>query len=113
MNAVNTLKETELVIARLSKSDKKQILRWLERDIENGIAGIEKSADIMGGAACIRRTRIPVWLLQQARTQGVSEADLFHNYPGLTAEDLVNAWAYVAANSEEIANRIADNERED
>ena len=113
MNAVNTLKETELVIAGLSKSDKKQILRWLERDIENGSAGIEKNPDVMGGAACIRRTRIPVWLLQQARTQGVSEADLLHNYPGLTAEDLVNAWAYVAANSEEIANQIADNERED
>lgn len=113
MNAVNTLKETELVIAGLSKSDKKQILKWLEHDVENGNAGIETNPGVMGGAACIRKTRIPVWLLQHARTQGVSEADLLHNYPGLTAEDLVNAWAYVAANSREIENQIADNERED
>ncbi len=82
MNAVTTLKETEIAITGLSSAEKKQLLKWLERDIENEFAGIEKNISIMGGSACIRNTRIPVWLLEQARKQGVSEADLLHNYPG-------------------------------
>ena len=44
-------------------------------------------------AAVIVRTRIPVWLLDQARRLGASEEALLAAYPHLRAEDLVNAWA--------------------
>ncbi len=70
MNAVNTLKESEIAIAGLSGNEKKQLLNWWARDVESGSDGVEKNPNIMGGAACIRKTRIPVWMLFQARETG-------------------------------------------
>jgi uncharacterized protein (DUF433 family) len=64
----------------------------------------------MGGDPCIVRTRIPVWLLEQYRRLGASEADLLVNYPSLRAEDLVNAWAYVRSHRGEIDRQIAEQE---
>ncbi len=112
MNAVSTLKETELAIAGLSKAEKAQFLKWLARDVENAFPGVEKNPQVMGGAACIRQTRIPVWLLGQARRQGVSEIDLLRNYPGLTARDLVNAWEYIDSHKEKLENQIREHQKE-
>ena len=42
MSAVVTLNEAEQVVANLSESDKAQLLRWLEKEVKNGFAGIEK-----------------------------------------------------------------------
>ncbi len=39
--------------------------------------------------------------------------NLLRNYPGLTAQDLVNAWEYVGSHKEEIENQISENEAED
>ncbi len=113
MNAVNTLKEAESVIANLSETDKEQLLRWLEKEVKNGFAGIEKTENVMGGAACIRQTRIPIWMLEQAQRQGASESDLLRNYPQLTAQDLANAWDYVNSHRDEIEANIAANEADD
>ncbi|CAN5706506.1 DUF433 domain-containing protein [soil metagenome] len=113
MNAVVTLNEAEQMVANLSESDKAQLLRWLEKEVKTGFAGIEKTDGVMGGAACIRQTRIPVWLLEQARRQGISEAELLHNYPQLTASDLANAWEYVNSHQAEIDNVISANETDD
>ncbi len=73
-------------------------------------AGIEKTAGVCGGAACIRQTRIPVWVLENTRRQDVSEVDLLLNYPSLTAIDLANAWAYVRSHSAETDEQIRVNE---
>ena len=113
MSAVITLYEAEKAIANLSESDKAQLLRWLEKEVKDGFAGIEKTENVSGGAACIRQTRIPVWLLEQARRQGVSEIDLLRNYPQLSAQDLANAWDYVNAHQSEIEDAIAANEADD
>jgi uncharacterized protein (DUF433 family) len=51
-----------------------------------------------------------LWILEQSRRQGVSEADLLRNYPTLRAEDLANAWAYVRAHRSEIERQIRENE---
>ncbi len=67
----------------------------------------------MGGAACVRQTRIPVWILEQARRQNISEAELLNNYPQLTASDLANAWNYVNSHNAEIENAISANETDD
>jgi hypothetical protein len=67
MNTSITLKEAENLISELSESDKAQLLRWLENELKNGFSGTEKAENVMGGAVCIRQTRIPVWLLEQAR----------------------------------------------
>jgi uncharacterized protein (DUF433 family) len=61
----------------------------------------------MGGEACIRDTRIQVWLLVSYGRLGLSEAKLLDNYPSLTAIDLVNAWSYASANADEIDRAIS------
>jgi len=65
---------------------------------------------VCGGEPCIVRTRIPIWLLEQARRLGASEQSLLGAYPTLRAEDLVNAWAYVRSHAAEIEAQIAGNE---
>ncbi|MFM9951451.1 MAG: DUF433 domain-containing protein [Saprospiraceae bacterium] len=74
------------------------------------IPGIEKTPGVCGGSACIVRTRIPVWLLVEAKNAGATEASLLTSYPALRAEDLTNAWAYYRANKEEIELEIQENE---
>ena len=76
----------------------------------SGFRGIDSRPDVCGGEPCIVRTRIPVWLLEQARRLGTSEQDLLEAYPTLRAEDLVNAWAYVRSHAAEIADQIEANE---
>ena len=78
--------------------------------IENSFAGINSRPEVCGGEACIVRTPIPVWLLEQARRLGLSEQALLASYPSLRAEDLANAWAYVRSHAEEIENQIVDHE---
>jgi uncharacterized protein (DUF433 family) len=65
---------------------------------------------VCGGEPCIVRTRIPVWLLEQARRLGSSEQALLAGYPTLRAEDLVNAWAFVRSHVAEIDAQILENE---
>lgn len=52
-------------------------------------------------------TRIPVWLLVQAKRLGASDADLLEAYPVLTTQDLVSAWAYAEKRTAEIDATIA------
>jgi uncharacterized protein (DUF433 family) len=75
--------------------------------------GVENIPGVVGGAACISRTRVPVWLLEQERRLGIGEADLLRDYPTLTAQDLASAWVYVRSHREEIEEEIASNERDD
>ena len=72
--------------------------------------GIDSRPDVCSGDACIVRTRIPVWLLEQARRLGLSEQALLAAYPSLRAEDLVNAWAYARAHTAEMDEQIRENE---
>ncbi|MEI7769091.1 MAG: DUF433 domain-containing protein [Chloroflexales bacterium] len=80
------------------------------RDLGDAFPGIEATPGLSGGEPCVVRTRIPVWVLVQARQLGSSEADLLRAYPALRAEDLANAWAYDRAHHAEIAAQIAENE---
>ena len=110
MNSVDLLKQTETAIASLSDRDRKRLFKKFSRGADEGI---EMNVGVMGGVACIRQTRIPVWLLYRVRQLGLSEGDLLKSYPGLTAEDLVNAWDYAALNPVEIESQIRLNERDD
>jgi uncharacterized protein (DUF433 family) len=71
---------------------------------------ISKKPDRRGGDACIRETRIPVWVLVNYRRLGASDADVHRAYPGLTPGDLEGAWEYAAANLAEIDGTIRENE---
>jgi uncharacterized protein (DUF433 family) len=71
---------------------------------------ITKRPDICGGDACIRGHRIPVWVLVGYRQFGLSDAEILHAYPSLTACDLEAAWEYADGHAEEIACAIRENE---
>jgi uncharacterized protein (DUF433 family) len=71
---------------------------------------VDRRPNVAGGEACIRNTRIPVWVLVQARRLGISEQELLNSYPALRSEDLSNAWAYYHAHQDEIDQQIHDNE---
>jgi uncharacterized protein (DUF433 family) len=94
----------------LTRGEKAQLLQLVAREIGDSFPGIESTPEVCGGEPCIVRTRIPVWVLEQSRRQGVSEAELLRSYPTLRAEDLANAWAYLRAHREEIEQQIRGNE---
>ena len=106
----SALETIETLLPTLSSAEKARLLQWVVRDIGDAVPGIETIPGISGGEPCIVRTRIPVWLLEQARRQGVNDAELLGCYPTLHAEDLANAWAYVRGHKAEIAQQIEDNE---
>ena len=106
----STLQEAEKLLAQMTRAEKAQVLQWVVRDLGEAFPGIESTPGVCGGEPCIVRTRIPVWLLVQARRLGASEADLLRSYPTLRAEDLANAWAYYRAHREEIEKQIRQHE---
>ena len=102
--------EVEQLLSEMSRGEKAQVLQLVVRDLGDAFPGIDSIPGVCGGEPCIMRTRIPVWVLAQARRLGISEADLLRSYPTLRAEDLVNAWAYERAHRDEIEQQICENE---
>jgi uncharacterized protein (DUF433 family) len=78
--------------------------------LSNIWTGIETIPGICGGDARIANTRIPVWVIVQARHLGNTDPEILSNYPSLNATDLANAWTYAAAHAPEIAQAIQENE---
>jgi uncharacterized protein (DUF433 family) len=107
---IATLEEAQQLLARMTPGEKAQLLQWVVRDLSDAFPGIETTPDVCGGEPCIMQTRIPVWVLVQAKTLGLSEADLLCSYPTLQAEDLANAWAYFRTHRTEIERQIQENE---
>jgi uncharacterized protein (DUF433 family) len=107
---MDALQEVERLLADMPRADKAQVLQWIARDLGDAFPGVEQVPEVCGGEPVIVRTRIPVWLLVQARCLGATEADLLRNYPTLRAEDLANAWAYSRAHREDIKEQITENE---
>ena len=103
-------RDLEKFYKRLTRSEKAQLLQWAARDLGDAFPGIESNPQIIGGEPCIVRTRIPVWVLIQARRLGTTESELLRAYPTLRAEDLTNAWAYERSHRREIDAQIKANE---
>lgn len=97
-------------VAQLTPGEKAQLLQLVAQDLTGAHPGIDVDPSVCGGEPCIVRTRIPVWVLVQARRLGATESALLESYPTLRAEDLANAWAYARAHAAEIDRQIADNE---
>ncbi len=104
--------ETEQLLRHLSRAEKAQLLQWIVQDLGDAFAGIEQLPGVSGGAACLIRTRIPVWVLVRSRQLGVTEAELLRAYPTIGATDLANAWAYARTHADEITGAIAENEHD-
>jgi uncharacterized protein (DUF433 family) len=107
---MSTLEETEKLLAAMTPGEKAQLLQRVAQDLGDSFPGVDSTPGVSGGESCIVRTRIPVWVLVQARMLGTNEADLLRAYPTLRAEDLANAWAYYRSHREEIEQQIAENE---
>jgi uncharacterized protein (DUF433 family) len=105
-----TTKELEAQLLVLSPSEKAEFIQILTRSLNKNWRVITKKTGVCGGEACIENTRIPVWVLVNARNLGISETQLLYDYPTLSAADLANAWVYAEANPEEIAKAIRENE---
>jgi uncharacterized protein (DUF433 family) len=72
---------------------------------------ISEDENVMGGDACIRATRIPVWMLVGYKQAGMTDHQILANFPGLNASDLIASWDYFASHSERIlAERRAHEE---
>ena len=104
------LHEVERLLPSLSRGEKAQVLKWVVQDLGDAFPGIDSRPEVCGGEPCVVRTRVPVWMLEQARRLGSSEEALLRSYPSLRAEDLVNAWAYSRAHKDEIEQQILENE---
>lgn len=104
------LADIQRELPSLSADEKAQLLQWIVRDLGQSFPGIESTPGVCGGEPCIVRTRVPVWVLEQMRRQGVSEADILHSYPTLRAEDLANAWSFLRSHGAEIERQIQENE---
>ncbi len=110
---MSTAADTERMLSEMTRSEKAELLRWIVRDLGDDFPGIESRPNVMGGVPCITRTRIPVWLLEQSRRLGTSDADLLRDYPTLTVSDLANAWNFVRSHRAEIETQIEANEKDD
>ena len=107
---MDTFKQFQQFFSGLKRAEKARLLQWVAQDLGDSFPGIESTPDVCGGEPCIVRTRIPVWVLVQARNLGMSEAAILESYPTLRAEDLVNTWAYYRSHRQEIDQQIVDNE---
>ncbi len=74
---------------------------------------VRRTPGVCGGVACVRETRVPVWLLVRLKQLGRAEADLVTDYPGMTAADLDAAWAYYRERTAEVEADIAAEEADD
>jgi uncharacterized protein (DUF433 family) len=101
-----TIQELQTQLLALTPTEKSNLIHFISSSMETPWQCIHKTPRVMGGEACIRDTRIPVWLLVSYRRLGLNEAKFLENYPSLTAIDLVNAWSYNSANPDEIDRAI-------
>jgi uncharacterized protein (DUF433 family) len=104
------VEQAEALVAKMTRGEKAQLLQHVARDLGDAYPGIDLTDGVCGGEPCIARTRIPVWILEQARRSGASEAELLLSYVGLRAQDLASAWAYVRTHRDQIEAQIRDND---
>lgn len=88
--------ELKQQILSLSPDEQHEIVRLIQAQT-NSSTGINKTPGVVGGDACIRNMRIPVWSLVQYRNMGANDDRILEAYPQLTATDLANPWTYAAA----------------
>jgi uncharacterized protein (DUF433 family) len=86
-----SLSDFEKMLPALSRGEKAQILKWVVRDLDDDFPGVDSRPEVCGGEPCIVRTRIPVWLLEQARRLSASEQTLLAAYPSLRAGEFRRA----------------------
>ena len=75
--------------------------------VQYGESWIQKTPDVVGGDACIRTTRVPVWAVIETLRRGVSKEQLQTYFVReLTGADIEAALAYFQNHMEEIDEQI-------
>lgn len=74
------------------------------------VGTIERTIGVCGSSAHVSGTRIPVWILVEARDLGASDAQLLIDFPSLGAANLTDAWDYAGRHQAEIAAEIRRNQ---
>ena len=106
---VTSIDEIRELVSRLPRPDKARLLAMVALEMAEASPGIDFREDVCGGSARIVRTRIPVWTLESARRQGLTDGAILAAFPSLTAEDLANAWQYARSHRPEMDSEIAAN----
>ena len=70
------LQDFEKMLPELSRGERAQLLKWVVQDLGDDFPGIDSISNVCGGEPCVVRTRIPVWLLEQARRLGSTDQEL-------------------------------------
>jgi uncharacterized protein (DUF433 family) len=107
---MSSLDQIESAILRLPPDEFERLSEWFLQRLNKEQFGITSSPGVCGGKACIKGTRIPVWVLERARQLGATDVQLLEMYPELGREDLRNAWRYVDSYKEEVERQIRENE---
>ncbi len=68
---MNAIQESEKILSTMSRAEKAQVLQWVVQDLGDAFPGIDSHPNVCGGEPCIVRTRIPVWVLVQAKRLGM------------------------------------------
>jgi len=64
---MSLLQEAEELLTAMTRAEKSELLQMVVRDLGDAFPGVESIPGVCGGEPCIVRTRIPVWVLEQAR----------------------------------------------
>ena len=71
---------------------------------------IEKTPDVCGGSARIRRTRYTVHGLVEWKRLGLTDERILEHHPDLTPADLQAAWQYYETHRDEIEQALREEE---
>lgn len=101
-------------LSKLDLPEKKGLLH----DLKSMIAAeeppnIRHTSGVVGGKACIRQTRIPVWLIVDLKRQGVVDSEILEGYPSLSMQDIEAALHYYADHRAEIEGDINEHYEEE
>jgi uncharacterized protein (DUF433 family) len=81
--------------------------------VQNGTSSagaIVKTPGVCGGVARLKGRRVPVWLLEAWRRDGLDVPGILEFLPDLTAPEIEAALLYAQTHSEEINHQIELNE---
>lgn len=107
---MSTVERLSAEISALPPAEQTQLLSELLTKMNLTHIGIRHTAGVNGGRACIRDTRIPVWMIVEAKRPGASDISLLQDFPSLTAEDLTNAQRYYQGHLDEIEQDLKEQE---
>ena len=106
---MTVLEKAEALIPQLTEKERDILLHRIYSARRTKPRGITKTPGTCGGRACIEGTRMPVWSLVNHRLMDFTDWEILYNFPGMTPQDLKNAWEYYRDNQAEIDRDIKDN----